>query len=225
MIFSNYPFLLSGIFIALIALQYVRYRRIGAKYISISGMLLIKLIVRILAFALFLVASKSFFINSLYEKSSSKQALLVIKSSNPKGFRLSEDDQINILTRIPSAKYESIQICLFNPNTNQYYQFIPPTSEKSFFHLISIERPLNRTLQLVNSIYLNTLKPVNRVEYYENANNAWQINESNQDNFNLFEFLSEENSSMRPFLLQYLLILIIALLSIDIGIKYRILKF
>jgi hypothetical protein len=67
-------------------------------------------------------------------------------------------------------------------------------------------------------------KPLNRIEFFEFSNNQWNQSNINQDKFELFNISSQENSVLSPFLLHYLLILILALLALDIGIKYRILK-
>jgi hypothetical protein len=224
MIFTNYPFLIFCLFLVSIALQYVRYRQIAAKKFSVSGLLLIKIVIRSLVFVFFLIASKAILNQSGNQNLSRQRALFVIKTFSPFNYNLSEDDQINLITRTPAHQYGHIEICLFNPATKQFFQFIPPTSPKAFFHLIKIERPFKRNLQRVDNPAFLLLRPINRIEFYEYSNHEWELNESNQDNFNLFEFLSEENSKLSPFLLHYLLILILSLLCLDIGIKYRILK-
>ena len=224
MIFTNYTLVLSGLFLVSIVLQYLRYRQIATQKLTISGLLLIKIVIRFLIFTLLLVTSKSLLNQNYKGTQDVKHALFVIKTSNPPNFNLTEDDQINIITRVPANTYKSIEICLFNPTNNQFYQFVPPTSEKTFLHVITIERPLKHILQKSFNNSLQSLHPVNRIEVYEYSNNEWVLNKNNQDNFNLFEFLSEENSSLSPIVRQYLLILILSLLCLDIGIKYRILK-
>lgn len=224
MIFTNYTLVLSGLFLVSIVLQYLRYRSIASKKLTISGLLLIKIVIRFLIFILLLVTSKSLVKQNNIGTQDVKHALFVIKTSNPQNFNLTEDDQINMITRVPSNKYKSLEICLFNPSNNQFYHFIPPTSEKTFLHVITIERPMKHILQKTFKNSFKSLHPVNRIEVYEYSNNEWVLNKNNQDNFNLFEFLSEENSSLSPILRQYLLILILSLLCLDIGIKYRILK-
>lgn len=190
----------------------------------VSGLLLIKIVLRSLVFVLFLIASKAILNRGGNQNPSRQRALFVIKTVSPFNYNLSEDDQINMITRVQANKYVQIEICLLNPTTKQFFQFIPPTSEKTFFHLIKIERPFKRNLQRVDHPEFISLRPINRIEFYEYSNHEWKLNESNQDNFNLFDFLSEENRKLSPFLLHYLLILILSLLCLDIGIKYRILK-
>jgi hypothetical protein len=224
MIFNNYTLLLSCLFLVSIVLQYLRYRQIATKKITISGLLLIKIVFRILIFILLLVTSKSLLNQNDKGNLNAKRALFIIKTKNPSNFNLTEDDQINMITRIPTNKYNSIEICLYNPSNGQFYQFIPPTSEKTFLHVITIERPINHILQKSFKYANQALHPINRIEVYEYSNNEWVLNKNNQDNFNVLGFLSEESSSLSPILRQYLLILILSLLCLDVGIKYRILK-
>lgn len=224
MIFTNYTFLFWGLLFVIIVLQYLRFRQIASKKFSISGLLLIKIVIRLLIFVLFLVTSKSIISQTDKRDRVSQQALFVIKTTSPQNFNLTEDDQINMITRVPTNKYDAIEISLYNPLNKQFYQFIPPTSEKTFLHILSIERPLKHILQKSAKSELYNIHPINRIEFYEYSNDKWVLNKSNQDNFNLFEFLGQENRSLSPFLLQYFLILILILLCLDIGIKYRILK-
>ena len=224
MIFTNYTLVLSGLFLVSIVLQYLRYRSIASQKLTISGLLLIKIVIRVLIFILLLVTSKSILNQQDKGNIASKRALFIIKTISPQNFILTEDDQINMITRVPANKYKSLEICLFNPSDNQFYQFIPPTSEKTFLHVITIERPMKHILQKTFKNSFQSLHPVNRIEVYEYSNNEWVLNKNNQDNFNLIEFLSEDNTSLSPILRQYLLILILSLLCLDIGIKYRILK-
>ena len=67
-------------------------------------------------------------------------------------------------------------------------------------------------------------RPKQRIELFEQNDNRWILSQTNQSNYNLFNFLNNENELISPYLLHYLLILILFLLAIDLGIKYRILK-
>jgi hypothetical protein len=163
MIFNNYTLLLSCLFLVSIVLQYLRYRQIATKKITISGLLLIKIVFRILIFILLLVTSKSLLNQNDKGNLNAKRALFIIKTKNPSNFNLTEDDQINMITRIPTNKYNSIEICLYNPSNGQFYQFIPPTSEKTFLHVITIERPINHILQNSFKYSNQALHPINRI--------------------------------------------------------------
>lgn len=175
-------------------------------------------------FLLFFVCAKALLKPSSQDAKHAQQALFVIKTYSPANFTLTEDDQINIITRVPTTKFSELELCLLNPASNRYYQFIPPTSEKTFLHLLRIERPLKRPLRLIDEPLLYRLRPTKRIEVFEYSKNQWVLSDANQDSFNLFQFLVEENAPLTPLLLHYLLILILFLSVIDLGIKYRILK-
>ncbi len=108
MIFTNYTFLFWGLLFVIIVLQYLRYRQIASKKFSISGLLLIKIVIRLLIFVLFLVTSKSIISQTDKRDRVSQQALFVIKTTSPQNFNLTEDDQINMITRVPTNKYDAI---------------------------------------------------------------------------------------------------------------------
>ena len=224
MIFTNFRYLLLIIFLFSIVFQYLRYIRIAKNKFRISGILLIKILIRSIIFLLFILASKALLTRSLTNQRINQKALFVIKTKNSTGFNLTEDDQINIITRVPPTKFKQLEICLLNTSDHQFYQFIPPTSENTFLHVLKIERPFSRVLRKITMPQMQSFQQSKRIEVYENQKNQWVLSDTNQEDFNLFEFLNEENAYLSPYLLHYLLILILCLLSLDIGIKYRILK-
>ncbi len=207
-----------------IVLQYARYRHIASGRFKVSGLLMIKIIIRTSTFLTLLLISKALLNINATRIHQSQQALFIIKTVEPNRFSLTEDDRIYMITRVPAEKYKQIEILLFNPLSKQYFQYIPSTSTKTFLHLLTIERPPRLQLYPVASMNFKNFKPLNRIEFFEFSNNQWNQSNINQDKFELFNILSQENSVLSPFLLHYLLILILALLALDIGIKYRILK-
>lgn len=224
MIFTNFRYLLLIFFLLSIVFQYLRYIRIAKNKFRISGILLIKILIRSIIFFLFIIASKALINRNNTNQRINQKVLFVIKTKNSTGFNLTEDDQINIITRVPPTKFNQLEICLFNTSDYQFYQFIPPTSSTTFLHLLKIERPFSRVLQKKAMPQMHSFHQSKRIEVYENLNNQWVLSDTNQEDFNLFEFLNEENAYLSPYLLHYLLILILCLLCLDIGIKYRILK-
>lgn len=224
MIFSNNPFLIITLFVLCIIIQYVRYRHIASGKFKISGILIIKILLRSTTFISLIVASKAYINSKDDSVDSSQRALFIISSNEPDRFTLTEDDRIYLITRVPEEKYNQIEICLYNPNEKRFFQYIPATSSKTFLHLLQIERPSRKILYKERILNLSKFNPSNRIEFFEYSNNQWNPTNVNQDSFNIIDYLGQENSSFPPFLLHYLLILILSLLALDIGIKYRILK-
>lgn len=224
MIFPNNIYLIISAFFIFNALQYYRYHRIAGKDFRISGLLLLKMLIRSLLLILFILLSKTFFKYDDYQTSSKTDARFVIKTNNPNNFKLTDDDRVNILTRIPNNTIHQIQLLLFNPRNKTYYVYIPSTSVKTFNHLLAIDRKIGM-LQTYDAGDLSTLNnSKQRIELFELKEHRWILSQSNQNNFSLFKFLDEENDLISPYLLHYLLILILCFLAIDLGIKYRILK-
>ncbi len=224
MIFSNYIFILSFLFILIVGIQYFRYKRIAKDQFRISGILLIKILIRSIILLLLIFAAKAFLKGPVNNGHLRQKALFILISNQPSSFILSEDDQINIMTRIPANKFNQFELCLYEPGKRQFFQYIPPTSEQTFLHLLKIKRPFQRILKQVVKMQGKSFHQIKRLEVYQFANNQWEISEMNQEDFNVFQFLNDENASVSPFLLHYLLILILCLLCLDLGITYRILK-
>lgn len=224
MIFPNNTYLIILVFLVINFIQYYRYRRIAGRDIGISGLLLFKILIRSFTLVLFILLARAYLKNSNNQVLSKSDATFVIKSYNPKSFTLPEDDRVNIKTRIPSNSVRQIQLLLFNPRTQLYYVYIPFTSTKTLNHLLEIERNINSPLLEVKEMIGTSINSKQRIELFELRDNRWVSSQSNQDNFNLFKFLDEENELISPYLLHYLLILILCLLAFDQGIKYRILK-
>jgi hypothetical protein len=151
-------------------------------------------------------------------------ALFVINCKTHLNFRLSEDDQVNISSRIPELKYSELEIWLHNTSTRKYYIFIPKTSENTFRHLLKIEREnklVPKELIPLPNHYFNSL---NRIEMYQSERGTWRRIDSNQDDFNFLQLIDFENELVSPFLVHYLLILAGILIAFDLSFKYRILK-
>jgi hypothetical protein len=224
MIFTNNISFIVLVFLVLLILQYIRYRRIAGRNLDISGLLLLKILIRSITLSLFILISKIYLIGDHQQDFSQSDATCVVKTSNPNFFKLTEDDRVNIVTRIPDNKISHIQLLLFNPITKSYYVYIPFTSVKTFVHLLKIERSEYIPLLKANKSIDAFFRPKQRIELFEQHDNRWILSQTNQSNYNLFNFLNNENELISPYLLHYLLILILFLLAIDLGIKYRILK-
>ena len=224
MIFTNNISLVVLVFLVLIILQYLRYRRIAGSKLDISGLLLLKILIRSITLSLFILITKIYLNDEHQQDLSQSDAIFVVKTSNPNFYKLTEDDRVNIVTRIPENKISHIQLLLFNPISKSYYVYIPFTSVKTFIHLLEIERSEYIPLLKANKTIDALIRPKQRIELFEQNDNRWILSQTNQANYNLFNFLNNENELISPFLLHYLLILVLFLLAIDLGIKYRILK-
>ncbi len=224
MIFPNNTYLIILVFLVLNILQYYRYRRIAGRDFSISGLLLVKMLIRSFLLIFFILLSKEYQKYNDKGDSNKSDVLFVIKTSNPSMYKLSEDDRVNIVTRIPNKNVRQLQLLLFNPRTHLFYVYIPLTSLKTFNHLLEIDRNVTSPLKKEKETTLPSINSNQRIELFELQVKQWVSSQSNQDNFNLFKFLDEENDLISPYLLHYLLILILCLLAIDQGIKYRIIK-
>ena len=224
MIFTNSPYLLLAIFLISVIIQYVRYKRIAKKQFGISAILIIKILIRALIIVLFIISAKAFLRINSNNNPQKLHAVFVIRTNNIRNFKLTEDDQTNISTKLATNLFTKFELRLYNDLDKQYYQYVPPTSENTFVHLLNIERPFQQSLLPVQGPPMLGFQQSKRIELYEISNNRWRLSDKNQEDFSIFEFLNDENTFVSPFLLQYLLILILCLLSLDIGIKYRILK-
>jgi len=224
MIFTNSPYLLSAIFLISIIIQYVRYKRIAKNQFGISAILIIKILIRALIVVLFIVSAKAFLRFNSNKNKQHLHAVFVIRTNNTRNFKLTEDDQTNISTKLATNLFTKFELRLYNEVDKSFYQYVPPTSENTFVHLIHIERPFQHSLLRVQGPFVGSFQQSKRIELYEFSNNRWHISDKNQEDFSIFNFLNDDKTFVSPFLLQYLLILILCLLSLDIGIKYRILK-
>lgn len=224
MIFKNNIYLITFVFSISILIQYYRYRSIAKRNFNISGLLLIKILIRTLILILLLVVSKSYFQTTNNQASSLPEAVFVIETAQIANFELTDDDAINILSRIPEAKFSQLELLVYSHVDKKYFVFIPATSVQTFIHLLKIDRSGKSILIQKNISYDKDLVPVNHIELFQSQNSHFRISDPNQENFNLIRFLDQENSLISPYLLQYLLILILFLMGIDLGIKYRILK-
>lgn len=224
MIFSNHTYLILFVFLLSILFQYYRYRRIAKGNFSISGLLLIKILIRSFILLLLFILAKSYGQISNRQDIKLAKAVFILKTTNHVNFKLSEDDEINIITKIPETKYNQVELILYNVKSDKFFVFIPSTSITTFVHLLKIERPLNAIPLKIREPNLSKKLLSNRIELFELNDNRWELSDSNQDNFDLLNLLDQENDLISPFLLQYLLILILFLLAIDLGIKYRVLK-
>lgn len=224
MIFSNHTYLLLAVFLLCILIQYYRYRRIAKGNFNISGLLLIKILIRSFILLLLFILAKSYGQISKRQDVKLAKAVFIIKTTNHVNFKLSEDDKINIITKLPESKYKQVELLLYNVKNDRFFVFIPSTSVTTFNHLLKIERPVNVIPLKMEEPNLAKILISNRIELFELIDNRWDLSDSNQDNFDLLKLLDQENDLISPFLLQYLLILILILLTIDLGIKYRVLK-
>ena len=172
----------------------------------------------------FLIVLKNLTLVPQKSKHEYTNALFAISCKTHTNFKLSEDDQVNISSRIPAFKYAELEIWLFNSSTQKFYVFIPRTSENTFRHLLKIERE-NKLLPLERSALPNhPIKSLNRIEMYHSERGTWRRMDTNQDNFNFLQLIDFENELVSPFLVHYLLILIGILIAFDLSFKYRILK-
>lgn len=223
MIFMNNTILFVFLFILSLLVQYIRYRRISRNQFNVSALLIIKFLIRSFTLCSFLVVLKY---STIYTSqfSDTSKAIFVISTKNHSNFKLSVDDQVNISSRIPEFKYKQLELWLHNTSTDQYFVYVPKTSEKTFLHLLEIDRmneiKPHQLLVIPKSIQGSS----NRIEMYQGLGNEWKRSDPNQDNFNFFELINYENDLVSPYLVHYLLILICILLAFDLGIKYRILK-
>jgi hypothetical protein len=224
MIFTNSPYLLFAVFLFGIIIQYVRYLRIAKKQFGVSAILIIKILIRSLIIILFIIAGKAFLRFNTRNNSQHLHAVFIIRTNNTLNFKLTDDDQTNISTKLASNQFTKFELRLYNEFDKQFYQYVPPTSENTFVHLLHIERPFQTPMLRVHGPPMQSFQHSKRIELYEISNNRWHLNDKNQEDFSIWDFLNNENTFLTPFLLQYLLILILCLLSLDIGIKYRILK-
>lgn len=224
MIFMNNSILFISVFILSLIIQYIRYRRMALNQFSISSLLVIKFLIRSLILGCFLIVLKNLTLVPQKSKHEYTNALFVISCKTHTNFKLSEDDQVNISSRIPAFKYAELEIWLFNSSTQKFYVFIPRTSENTFRHLLKIERE-NKLLPLERSALPNhPIKSLNRIEMYQSERGTWRRMDTNQDNFNFLQLIDFENELVSPFLVHYLLILIGILIAFDLSFKYRILK-
>ncbi len=224
MIFMNNSILFIGVFIFSLIIQYIRYRRMSINQFSISSLLMIKFLIRSLILCCLLIVLKNLTNVPQKSKQEYNNALFVITCKTHVNFKLSEDDQVNISSRVPELRYSELEIWLYNSSTRKYYIFIPRTSEKTFRHLLKIEREnklVPRELSPLPDYHFNSL---NRIEMYQSERGTWRRIDTNQDNFNFLKLIDFENELVSPFLVHYLLILIAILIAFDLSFKYRILK-
>jgi hypothetical protein len=185
---------------------------------------LIKILIRSFVLLLLIVLAKSYGQIDNKQEDRSAKAVFVVKTISHNNFKLSEDDKINIITKIPESKFNKVELVLYNVKLDKFYVFIPETSVSTFMHLLKLDRPNNVIPLKMKDSYLSKNLTIDRIELFQFIDNSWILSDSNQDNFDLLNLLDQENDLISPFLLQYLLILILFLLAIDLGIKYRILK-
>ena len=224
MIFKNNIYLILIVFIFSIGFQYYRYRRIAVGKIRISGLLLIKILIRSLVLVLFVILSKFYLQKNDKQGVSLPKAIFVVQSTNLVNFALSEDDAINILTRIGESKFSQIELLVYNAQKRKYYIYLPATSVPTFIHVLKIERTRKASLPISPVSFTPNLIPVNHIELFQLQGNQWKLSDPNQQDFNLMQLLDEENELISSYLLHYLLFLVLFLLAIDLGVKYRILK-
>lgn len=225
MIFQNNYFLIIFVFICSILFQYLRYRRISGKQFRLSGLLLLKILLRAISLITFLLAL-SVLLNYSIENRNGKgsKAMFVIKTSAPKRFILNENDRTYILSNLSNKKYSSISMNLFDINTKNSFVFVPETSPTTFIHLLEIERPSQHILLKTVDFNIKYTDISNRIELFQWTSNKYLKIPSNSDGNYFFNLLNQENTLSTSNLLQYLLILLIVLLGLDLGIQYRILK-
>ena len=222
--FMNNTILIISLFFVFLIIQYVRYRRMSKFHFHLSGLLLIKILIRS-----FILVSMILVLNNLLKspnkiKEDTSNALFILSCEDERNFKLSEDDQINISTRLPAMKFKKIELWLYNTSSQKFFVYIPSTSEKVFMHLLKIERA-KEIFPLEKIVNLNSItKPSSRIEMYLTNGKLWRRSDVNQDNFNLIKLFDYENDLVSPYLVHYLLILIVLLIAFDLGFKYRILK-
>jgi hypothetical protein len=192
--------------------------------LSISGLLAFKFVVRGLILIGFLAVFKNAQKIALKSTESRSKALFVLSTNNTTLFKLSEDDQVYISSRIPSSKYKYLELWLFNTQNKKFYQFIPSTSESTFLHLLKIQRPRKVVLNEVALLNSTIGVPKNHIEVYDMEGKKWLKSDVNQLNFDILKLIDYENELVSPYLVHYFLILMAVLLAFDLGIKYRILK-
>ena len=171
-----------------------------------------------------LLVLKNIMINTQNNNRTIENGLFIITTVNLQSFKLSEDDRVNISSRIPKMKFKQLEMWLYSKSTNNFYVFIPKTSEKSFLHLLKIDRPLLKNLFEVKNPDISNFTNSNRIEMYQYEGAQYRRYESNQNNFDILELIDNENELVSPYLVHYLLILICILISFDLSFKYRILK-
>jgi len=172
----------------------------------------------------FLVVLKNLVSNPEKTRQVNNRALFVISCKNHLNFKLSEDDQVNISSRLTEFKYSEIEIWLYNSLTKKYFLFIPRTSENTFRHLIKIERENKFSPLELSQLATENLKLTNRIEMFRSDESSWRRMDNHQDNFDFIQLIDFDNELVSPFLIQYLLILICILIAFDLSFKYRILK-
>ena len=143
MIFSNNTYPIILVFLISILLQYFRYRRISNGNFSISGLFLIKILIRSFVLLLLIVLAKSYGQIDNKQEDRSAKAVFVVKTISHNNFKLSEDDKINIITKIPESKFNKVELVLYNVKLDKFYVFIPETSVSTFMHLLKLDRPNN----------------------------------------------------------------------------------
>ncbi len=224
MIFMNNSLLFIGGFILSLIIQYIRYRRMSKNQFRISSLLVIKFLIRSLILCCLLIVTKNLTEVPQKSKKEYNNALFVINCKTHLNFRLSEDDQVNISSRIPELKYSELEIWLHNTSTRKYYIFIPKTSENTFRHLLKIERENKLVPKELIPLPDQHFNSLNRIEMYQSERGTWRRIDSNQDDFNFLQLIDFENELVSPFLVHYLLILAGILIAFDLSFKYRILK-
>ena len=224
MIFKNNIYIIVMVFIVTIGFQYYRYRRIAIGKINISGLLLLKILIRSLILILFLILSNFYFHFTFKQDVSLPKAIFVVQSTKIENFSLSEDDAINILTRIGESKFSQIELLVYDLRNKKFHVYIPSTSETTFSHLLKIERARKVALPEIHNAFKVDITPLNHIELYHLEGQQWKLSDSNQEDFNLLHLLDEDNELISSNMLHYLLFLILFLLTIDLGLKYRILK-
>ncbi len=191
---------------------------------GISSLLVIKFLIRSLILCCLLIVTKNLTEVPQKSKQEYNNAIFVISCKTHLNFKLSEDDQVNISSRIPELKYSELEIWLYNSSTRKYYIFIPKTSENTFRHLLKIERENKLVPKELIPLPDQHFNSPNRIEMYQSERGTWRRIDTNQDNFNLLQLIDFENELVSPFLVHYLLILVGILIAFDLSFKYRILK-
>lgn len=224
MYFMNNTNLIIGLFLFCLVIHYLRYRRMVRNNFHISGLLLIKYLIRSLILFCLLLVLKNILNVSVKVNQNAEKALFVISTDNHLNFKLTEDDQVNISSRIPTYKFKEIELCLYNTNTNSFYLYIPKTSKKTFLHLLKIERRNVSLSSLLKKTSIRIQRPINRVEMYQWQEKEWFKSDTPKDHFSILQLIDYENDLVSPYLIHYLLILIVILITFDLSFKYRILK-
>ena len=114
MIFTNSPYLLLAIFLISVIIQYVRYKRIAKKQFGISAILIIKILIRALIIVLFIIAAKAFLRINSNNNPQKLHAVFVIRTNNIRNFKLTEDDQTNISTKLATNLFTKFELRLYN---------------------------------------------------------------------------------------------------------------